>query len=165
MKADQTPEEIWISIVTCLKAAHKANMMLMWRDRFDSSKVDKYIVDPERYSVGNWQMAKHMYFKYRDAMDAIFAEKHTESSINSDVMLFQAMVLVCRDEVDEQFEQQILKEDSMGRDNYDEPELDEVEELDEDELYAKETEGKFDEDEDDLDEDDEYGDDLEDDEE
>ena len=169
MKADQTPEEIWISIVTCLQAAHKANMIMSLRSRLNphhpQDQQDQEIADAEQYSRANWFLAKYVYFQHKDAMDSLYKAKEVYNSANDQVIVFKAMVKVCEDEVNKQFEQQILKEDTMGRNNYDEPELDEVQELDEDELYAKETEGKFDEDEDDLDEDDEYGDDLEDDEE
>ena len=126
---------------------------------------DQEIADAEQYSKVNWFLAKHVYFQHKDAMDALYKVKEVYNSANEQVLVFKAMVQVCEDEVNKQFEQQILEEDNMGRNNYDEPELDEVEELDEDELYAKETEGKFDEGDSDLDEDEGYDDDLQDDEE
>jgi len=186
MKANQTSEEIWTSIVTCLQAAHKANMIMSLRSRMNphhpQDQQDQEIADAEQYSKVNWFLAKHVYFQHKDAMDALYKVKEVYNSANEQVLVFKAMVQVCEDEVSEQFEQQILKEDSMERKRTDlgahkiipaedfdrlveDLELDE--ELDEDELYAKETEGKWDgddyiTDEDDLDEDEEYDDEGED---
>jgi len=151
MKTSETPHEIWLSIVTCLQAAHRANIIQSLRTRMNphhpQEDQDKEIVDAERYSSVNWFLAKHVYFQNKEAMDKLFHIKHDDHPTDHEVAVFKAMIKVCEAEVAKQFEQQILKENDMGRNNYDEPELDEVEELDEDEQYAKETEGKWDGDE------------------
>jgi hypothetical protein len=151
-------DEIWTSIVTCLKAANDAATWAFWRERFNTNHPEhvrqQEIENPSRYAYANWTTAKHLYVKNKEQMDKhcnyLMHDCEPFPGISNQVEFFIAMRKTVEKEMEEEFENQFLKEEAMGlktkwnNDEYllDDEEIVEAEsqELDEDEEYLRETE-------------------------
>lgn len=152
-------DEIWTSMITCLKAANEAATWAFWRERFNTNHPEhvrrQEIENPSRYAYGNWIVAKHLYVKNKEQMDKhcnylMHDCENVSPNITEQVEFFIAMRKTVEKEMEEEFENQFLKEETMGvktkwdNDEYllDDEEIVEAEsqELDEDEEYLRETE-------------------------
>jgi hypothetical protein len=151
-------DEIWTSMVTCLKAANEAATWAFWRERFNTNHPEhvrqQEIENPSRYAYANWITAKHLYVKNKEQMDKhcnyLMHDCEPFPGITNQVEFFIAMRKTVEKEMEEEFENQFLKEETMGlktkwnNDEYllDDEEIVEAEsqELDEDEEYLRETE-------------------------
>lgn len=96
-----------------------------------------------------WLSAKMVIMNNRDSFDE-YIRQNESSLCKSDIENYNSAVKVTVKEMERELENQILKEETMGRKNYEEPildeDLEEIDELDEDEQYIRETEGRLDED-------------------
>lgn len=134
--------ETWISIVTALKGASEAGTWAFWRERFQCTHPDhnpEEVDNPAQFAYANWHAAKHVYLIHKEEMDK-YANEMKDGTLLSypgktqDCEMFFAMKRVVEEEVEQEFEEQILKEEIMKPDPN----------LDEDEQYVAETEGHWD---------------------
>lgn len=136
-----TENETWISIITALKGASEAGTWAFWRERFQCTHPDHNIEEidnPAQFAYANWFAAKHVYLIHKEEIDKLANEIRDGVVISypgktEDCELFFAMKRVVEEEVEQEFEEQILKEEIMERDPN----------LDEDEQYVAETEGHW----------------------
>lgn len=114
LHGNNTPEEVWTSIITCLKGAEEAGTWAFWRERFSTNHPqhnEEEIDNPAQFAYANWHAAKYLYCLHKDEMDSLYNKYQQEKIVNwQHLDLFKAMAKVCKEEVAEQLEQHILKE-------------------------------------------------------
>lgn len=119
MKTNQTPdlEDLWVSITTALKAASDAGWAF-WRERFNANHPEhirnQVIENPERFAQANLLAAKHIYCLHKDDLDKYLKYKiegEAYPGLSVQVDFFIAMKRVVENEMTEELEKQLLKED------------------------------------------------------
>jgi hypothetical protein len=151
-------EEMWNMIVTCLGEAERAAVWAFWRERFNTNHPEmvqrEEIGNASQYATANFYAAKALYCDNRDYLDQVYIDRTSGLGPTNDNenKLFDAMRQVVAKEIEQQLERMLTEEETMGRKNYEEPELldeelDEELELDEDEEYLRKEQGVWDGDE------------------
>lgn len=122
MKENQVIDsaELWIMVTTALKAASDAGKWAFWRERFNTNHPEQVrfeeIDNPTQFAMANWFAAKHLYCIHKDVLD-----KHHESikcvpypGASEESEYFVALKKVVDEEMSQQLEDQILKEEPSG---------------------------------------------------
>ena len=125
MKENQVtdPTELWQMITTALKAASDAGKWAFWRERFNSNHPESVrfeeIENPTQFAMANWFAAKGLYCMHKDILDKHY-ELLSEGQITSypgkteECEFFAAMRRVVEEDMSQQLEDQILKEETNG---------------------------------------------------
>jgi hypothetical protein len=118
-------DQLWVMIITCLKAASDAGTWAFWRERFACTHPNHNIEEinnPTQFAYANFHAAKGLYCHHKEELDRYSALQQNNICTatgfvprQAEIELFEAMKRVVEEEMVAQLEEQILNsEESTG---------------------------------------------------